>query len=82
LRPLLSTFLRSVGIAAVAAFVAQGLVPGGAGLVGAFVDLVLGGVVFSGLIALGARWVGDAAMRDGLQRLVARVPGLRRRASG
>ena len=77
LLPLAGACVRAVGIAAVAAVAARGLVPRGGLWGGAPGELAAGGVVFALVAAVGVAWLGDAATRESLSRGLAR---LRRRA--
>lgn len=76
--PLLDGLWRSAVVALPAAFVAMSVQLGGAGRSGAAVDLVVGGVAFGVLAALGIWFVGDPALRN----VVGSVWGRLRRRRG
>ncbi len=70
---LLSTTLRSAVIAATGGLVATALLPGGAGLMGALVDLLVAGGVLLAVAAVGVWLIGDAVMRQTGERLLVRA---------
>lgn len=77
LLPLLTTFARSVTIALAAGLAGRQILRGAPGLGGALLDLALGGGVFVVVAGLGVATLGDAAMREGVARILRRLSGRR-----
>ncbi len=67
------TGTRAVAIAGVSGTVAFVIPPFGTGLVGALLDLAVGGAVFGGLALLGIQAVGDAPQREAVAAVLRRL---------
>ncbi len=80
LAPLLASLVRSIAIAAIAAAVVSRVDLAPHGLVGALLELALGGVVFVALVGLGVVLLGDEPMRDEAKLVLRRLPGRTRGA--
>jgi putative peptidoglycan lipid II flippase len=70
---LASTSLRASAVAVAAGIVGAWVVGGRDGSVGALVDLMLGGAVFSVVAGVGIALIGDAAMRDPIRSVAGRL---------
>jgi putative peptidoglycan lipid II flippase len=77
---LAATGVRALAITAVAGWVGRQVAFGGAGTLGLLADLGAGGLVYGALVLIGTVTVGDAASREAVARLWARVR--RSRAAG
>jgi putative peptidoglycan lipid II flippase len=82
LRPLAASGLRALGISIAAGAAAAATLAARPGTLGTLVDLGVGGATFAVVAALGIALAGDAALRDGVARLLRRIPRpVRRRAA-
>jgi hypothetical protein len=73
LGPIAASGGRTLAIATPAALAAFACLGGRPGTLGALLDLAIGGAVFAAVAGLGIAAFGDAALRDALRRIGARL---------